>query len=141
MRERVSMNEYVAATLAESRRLAKEATKRLKAERAALERQRRADEAECQERIASADQRLAEVAGEFGRLTNGEVSGAHVVTALAEFDAVWAALKCSEQAEILNFLIESVEYCGESGDVAITFHPTGIRAIASSVKQHEETAA
>jgi site-specific DNA recombinase len=150
----------VAATLAESRQLANEATKRLKAERAALERQRRADDgeirrltaagakngelarlAECQERIDSADRRLAEIAREFTRLVNEDFAESDVAAALSEFDAAWAALKCSEQVEILNLLLERVDFHGDSGDVAITFHPTGLRAMATQVHQNEETAA
>ena len=150
----------VAATVAESRRLAIEATKRLKAERAALERQRRADEAdvrylatipakngelarlvETQERIAASDRRLIEIAHELARLTNEEISDAEVATALAEFDAVWVALKYSEQVETLNLLIERVDYNGRKGNVAIVFQPIGLKALAAQVGEPEETAA
>ena len=82
----------VAATLAESRRLAQEATKRLKAERAALERQRRADEAELRRLAATAakngelarladvprtdrrpDRRLIEIERKLASLANEEI--------------------------------------------------------------------
>jgi site-specific DNA recombinase len=150
----------VSATLAESRRLANEATKRLKAEGAALERQPRADEAEvrrlaaspakngelahlvkCQERIATANSRLTQIKDESARLANGEISEAVAATALTEFDAIWAALKCSEQVKILNLLIERVEYDGSTGNMAITFQSTGLKALSAQFEHHEETAA
>ena len=97
--------------MAESRRLADEAIGRLKRERAALERQRRANEAELrelaatpaqngelaklaqfQERAAATERRLAEVGDEVSRWTNHDISESDVSHALAEFDTLWAAL-------------------------------------------------
>ena len=94
----------VAATWAKSRRLADKAIGRLKRERAALERQRRANEAELhqlaakpaqngelaklaqfQERAAATEHRLAEVGDEVSRWTNHDISESDVSHALAEW--------------------------------------------------------
>jgi site-specific DNA recombinase len=64
-----------------------------------------------------------------------------ISTGVSEFDAVWAALTPKEQARVLALLIERVDYDGKSGNVAITFHPTGIKTLASEVSEPEETAA
>ena len=144
----------VAATLAETRRQSKEAGKRLGKERTALERQRRADEAELrrlapkpatdselarlvevQERIAKAHRRLADVDAELARLAEAEIDDAEVAAALADFDAVWEALKPREQARVLELLIERVEHDGEDGSIEITFRPTGIKALAGELEE------
>ena len=150
----------VAATWAQSRRLADEAIGRLKRERAALERQRRADEAELRELVAKPDQngelaklaqvqersaaterRLAEVGDDVSRWTNHDVSESDVSHALAEFDSLWAALTPCKQVQVLTLLIEQVDFDGQHCNIDITFRPTGIKTLACGVAQHEETAA
>ena len=150
----------VAATWAESRRLADEAIARLKRERAALDRQRRADEgelgklagaaagngeaarlADVQERLGAAERRLADIQDELGRLIDQNTDEDDVAAALAEFDAVWAALKPNEQARVLELLIERVQYDGQAGNVAITFRPSGIKTLSAETAEPEETAA
>jgi site-specific DNA recombinase len=150
----------VAATLAESRRLAGEAVQRLKRERSALVRQRRADEAELrelaakpaqngelaelakvQERVGATERRLAEVGDEVSRWTNHDISESDVSHALAEFDTLWAALTPREHVQVLTLLIEQVDFDGQHGNIDITFRPAGIKTLACGVAEHEETAA
>jgi site-specific DNA recombinase len=150
----------VAATLAELRRLAQDGIKRLKSERAALERQRRVDEAEltklaaagarngelarmaqAEERIFATQARINEIGDEIGRLVFADISEDQVAAALGEFESVWGALTPQEQTRVFALLIERVDHDGESGNVAITFHPTGLRKFADQVTVHEETAA
>jgi site-specific DNA recombinase len=149
-----------AATLAESRRLTHDGIKRLKAERAALERQRRADDAErrklaaggaqngelrrmaeIEERSLTAERRIAEIGDEIAGLVATDVSEDQVVAALGEFEAVWGTLTPTEQARVLALLIERVEHDGKDGCVEITFQPTGLKSLAAQVYTHEETAA
>ena len=107
----------VAATVAETRRQADEAVKRLKRERAALERQRRVDEAalaqlplandlarlaEVHERLGAAEQRFTEICEELGRLARDGMSEEDVASAVAEFDKVWEALTPREQTRVLQ---------------------------------------
>jgi site-specific DNA recombinase len=149
----------VAATLAESQRLADESIKRLKTERAALERQRRADEAQLRElaadgdnsasfvrmaevqvRAATTDFRLAEVEGELAATLSTNIGDDEVAAALNEFDGVWSTLVPKEQSRVLALLIERIDFDGARGDITITFHPLGHKALAIEVG-HEETAA
>lgn len=65
--------------------------------------------------------------------TNGNadhITDAAVARALAEFDGVWTALTPREQTRLVELLVETVEYDGGVGTVAITFHPAGIRALS-----------
>jgi site-specific DNA recombinase len=150
----------VAATLAELRRQSKKAVERLRRERTALDRQRRADEAEMcrlaatpvtngklahlaevQERIGVAARRVTELEDELARLTASEIDDSEVSAALADFDSVWGALTPREQARVPELLIERVDHDGERGHVSITFRPTGIKALAGELSDYEEAAA
>jgi site-specific DNA recombinase len=152
--------ELVAATVAESRRLVQVGVKRLKAERAALERQRQADDAELarlvatgaqnddlgrmaqvQGRVGGAERRMTEIEDELASLLAADITEKEVASALGEFDAVWAALTPKEQARVLALLIERIDHDGRAGTVEITFHPIGVKTLAANVTGHEETAA
>jgi site-specific DNA recombinase len=62
--------------------------------------------------------------------------------ALAAFDPVWALLTPLEQGRLVSLLVQQVNYDGSTGNVAITFHPTSIRALADELthKQRELSA-
>ena len=150
----------VAATVAESRRLVQDGIKRLKAERAALERQRRGDEAELrklaavgaqncelarmaevEERNLAAERRITEIGDEIARLVANDVTEDQVVAVLGEFEAVWGTLTPKEQTRVLALLIERVDHDGKDGSVEITFHSAGVKALAAQAASQEETAA
>lgn len=150
----------VAATVAESRRLVQMGVKRLKAERAAIERQRPADDAELaglaaagahngngarldqvQERIGLAERRRTEIDDEQAKLMAADVSEKQVAAALGEFDAVWSALTPTEQSRVLALLIERVDHYGKAGSVEIKFYPAGLKEFGNGVITDTEDAA
>lgn len=53
--------------------------------------------------------------------------------ALSLWDAVWGALTLKEQARVTALLVERVTYDGTMGSAALTFRPSGIRALAEEV--------
>jgi len=150
----------LAATLAESRRQAEEAIQGLQRERAALDRQRRDDEAEerrlavsagangdrvtrladVQERLRLADRRLTEINEELVSLSGNLVDEQDVADALADYDGIWAALAPREQSRVLELLIERVDCDGRGGNVSVTFRPTGIKELAAELAEEEEAA-
>lgn len=97
--------------------------------------------AEIQERIGVAERRLSEIEDERTRLATQDITAELVAAALGEFDAVWGTLTPKEQARVLALLIERVDHDGTSGNVAITFNPTGLKVLGGPVAQHEESAA
>jgi site-specific DNA recombinase len=150
----------VTATVAESRRLVRDGIKGLKAERVALERQRRADLAELarlaesgvengdlahisqtQERLELGDRRLSEIQDELARLLPMEITEEQVAAALDEFDGVWASTAPKEQTRVLELLIERIDHDGVARSIEITFHPTGLKALAAQLETQKETAA
>jgi site-specific DNA recombinase len=98
--------------------------------------------ADIQERIRVAERRLAEVNEQLEGLARTLVDEHEVAEALAAFEPVWETLTPQEQARLIHLLVECVDYDGSQKQVSITFHPTGIRALADELaaRQKEKSA-
>ncbi|MEX0716600.1 MAG: recombinase family protein [Planctomycetaceae bacterium] len=134
-------------TLEHARKEIEETIRRLDAEREALQRQVRRDEAESrklslavdphavdrladlQVRVRNSERRMTEIHEELLGLRHELVDESEVATALARFDPVWECLAPREQARILALLIERIDYDGPNGRVSITFRPTGLSGL------------
>jgi site-specific DNA recombinase len=90
--------------------------------------------ADLQDRVRSAEQRLAEVREQRIAADRGAVDEEDLAAALSLFDPVWDALVPKEQARVLRLLVERVGFDGRSGSLAITFRPSGIKALAQEVE-------
>ncbi|MBI3865342.1 MAG: recombinase family protein [Planctomycetia bacterium] len=97
--------------------------------------------ADLQERIRLAERRSTEVENEVAGLRAQLVDEADVAQALAAFDPVWNELSLREQSRLLHLLIEQVDYDGRTGDISITFHPTGIKTLADELAEKQESVA
>lgn len=86
--------------------------------------------ADIQERVQTAERRLSELRDERERLQRDQIDEAEAAQALASFDPLWETLSTREQARLLQLLIERVDYDGRDGTISITFHPSGIKALA-----------
>ena len=144
-------------TLAECRRQREEVIGKLEVEKRTLDRELRRHNAELremagsgerdgvalarmadvQDRIRTARQRATEVSEQIAALSRELVDAREVGEACALFDPLWETLTAREQARILHLLIERVDYDGENGTVAITFHPTGIRTLSDELNREE----
>ena len=51
-------------------------------------------------------------------------------TALAAFEPLWDTLVTRERVRLLRLVVEKIAYDAASGDVAITFRPGGLQALA-----------
>jgi site-specific DNA recombinase len=94
--------------------------------------------ADLQEQMARAESRLAEVRRQMADQEAGGVDEAGLSAAFADFDRVWNALSPREQAEALSLLVARVEYDAAESTIAVTFQPSGIKALALN---HQEDAA
>jgi site-specific DNA recombinase len=86
-----------------------------------------------QERIRSAEVRAQAIDAEVQALGRGQMHEDEVGQALADFDPIWETLSPHEQARIVHLLVERVDYDGAANTVSITFHPTGIQALADEI--------
>lgn len=87
-------------------------------------------QADFQERVQTAERRLSELSDERERLGRDLIDEDDAARALASFDPVWETLSPREQARLLQLLIERIDYDGRDGTISITFHPSGIKALA-----------
>ncbi|MCC7409992.1 MAG: recombinase family protein [Phycisphaeraceae bacterium] len=148
----------LAATLAQARKQSQAGLEALQVERRRLERElaqhgaevrRLIDEpgfstngsggaaarlADLQDRIRVAEQRATEVREQIIALSEKIVDEAELARALSLFDPVWDSLSPGEQARVLHLLVENVTYDGAAGSLAITFRPTGIKALAEELE-------
>ncbi|NLY01558.1 MAG: recombinase family protein [Rhodopirellula sp.] len=88
--------------------------------------------AELHERLREAEQRLSELRDQSERARRGVVTKAEVDSALEAFTPLWDALSPREQARVLQLLIQRVDYDGENGKIAVTFHTNGIRTLGQN---------
>ena len=87
-------------------------------------------QADLQVRMQSIEGRLSELSDERERLQRDLIDEAAAASALGAFDPVWETLSPREQARLLQLLIERIDYDGREGAISITFHPSGIKALA-----------
>jgi site-specific DNA recombinase len=98
--------------------------------------------AEVQGRVEMAERRSARALEGLHAARQALVDEQEVAHSLARFDPVWEALPSREQGQVLRLLVERIDYDGREGAVSITFHPTGIKALADRLagEQQEQTA-
>ena len=86
-----------------------------------------------QERIRAAEERALAIDEEVRSLDQGQLHEDEVGQALADYESVWEALSPREQVRIVELLVERVDYDGAAQTVSITFHPSGIKALADEI--------
>jgi site-specific DNA recombinase len=98
--------------------------------------------ADLQERIATVEGRVQKVRAQIQGAYQDLLDEDQAATALSLFDPVWAMLSPGEQARVVGLLVQRVDYDGAKGKLSITFHPTGIKALADELAEHhkEQTA-
>ncbi len=95
--------------------------------------------AEVNEQVQKAERKATELREREVALAVRHVDPEQVRLALASFTPVWDQLAPKEQARVLRLLVETVAYDGKAGTIAVTFHPSGIKALAN--EQLHEVAA
>src|SRR5205807_101130 len=94
--------------------------------------------AELQERSRAAAQQLVKVKEDTHALRQRRLDEDEVAAALEQFGPVWEELTPREQARLVELLVAKVDYDGQAGKVAITFHPPGIKTLADELTGNEE---
>lgn len=94
--------------------------------------------ADLHERIAWAESQLLLLRSRNADVERQRIDAIDVAAAFADFDNVWANLTSREQAHVLELLVARVEFDAADSTVAMTFHPSAIKALA---KGNQEEAA
>jgi site-specific DNA recombinase len=90
--------------------------------------------ADLEDQIRAGENRLSEIAIDAAALGDGRIDDSDVAAALGRFDETVEALTPVERARLVELLVERVAYNREKGTIAITFRPTGIKAISEEAK-------
>jgi site-specific DNA recombinase len=94
--------------------------------------------ADLHERIGTVETRVRQIREQIKGITDRLIPEDEATKALSAFDPVWETLTPNEQAKVIELLVEKVEYDGRDGKVAVTFHPTGIKALADELAERIE---
>jgi site-specific DNA recombinase len=94
--------------------------------------------ADLHERIGSVETRVRQIREQVKAVTDRLIPEEEATKALSAFDPVWETLTPNEQAKVIELLVERIEYDGRDGKVTVTFHPTGIRALADELAERIE---
>jgi len=86
--------------------------------------------ADLHERIARGEQHLAQVRNRVGEIERQQIDAGDVAAAFADFDNVWNALSSREQAQVISLLVARIEFDVSDSTIAISFHPSAIKALA-----------
>lgn len=78
-------------------------------------------------RIKQAETAIAAKQTQLGTLRSEQIEEPEIIAAFQDFDDLWSSLKPDEQHRIIDMLIESVCYDGQSEDIEITYRPSGMR--------------
>ena len=91
--------------------------------------------AELDGRAGQIEQRLTAIAEALAAIDRAQIEPDDVAKALAAFDPVWDALVPRERANILQLLLERVDYDGRGGAVELIFRPAGIASLAADAER------
>jgi site-specific DNA recombinase len=94
--------------------------------------------AELQERIALVEGRVRKAREQIHALRERMLGEDEAATAWSLFDPLWGTLSPAEQSRVVGLLVERVDYDGAQGKVTISFHPTGVRALADELASRAE---
>jgi site-specific DNA recombinase len=85
---------------------------------------------ELDERAAQVNARRAEIRQSLAAAESGAFAREDIEAALAMFVPVWEALQTHERTRILRLLIDHIDYDGVGSELAINFHPLGVKLLA-----------
>jgi site-specific DNA recombinase len=84
---------------------------------------------ELQSRIDVASDRLKAIEHERQTLQDQSIDNADVRQLLAGLEELWDTIQPREQVRLTSLLVDRVDFDGVAGDVAITFHDSGIQSL------------
>ncbi len=127
-------------TVKESRTQVAQSLKELKQEKRRLVRElarlrKSPKDATFAEQLLETEQRATKVEEQIISLERQLIDAKDVARACSAFDPVWNTLTSTEQSRLIHLLVERVEFDGEAGAVSITFHPTGIKDLATELEE------
>ena len=100
------------------------------APRAAVDSRATDELAGLQDGMRLAEQQITDINEQIIKARQRMLDGDELAGAVEAFDPLWETLKPGEQTRLIRLLVERVEYDGTDETISVTFHPTGIKALA-----------
>lgn len=91
--------------------------------------------ADLHDQIGQFERRLAEIEGQIAGQEGDLITDSEVAAALRDFDGVWTALSPKEQIRLINLLVSRVEFDARESTIETSFHPSGIKALATGASE------
>ena len=82
-----------------------------------------------QEELQKAEEALLEANRQIVALEERLVDEDELVGAFEVFEPMWDRMLPDERTRLIHLLVQGVEYDGEGGEIAITYHPGGMTAM------------
>ncbi len=86
-----------------------------------------AEYSEIQDQIRDMEQRVSDLRDQIATQSSLVIDEAAVRKSLSDFDAVWKALSPDERAGAMQQIVEAISYDGQTQELSISYHPTGIK--------------
>ncbi len=90
--------------------------------------------ADVTDQVGQSERRLSEIEGQIAESQRDLVTESDVAAAFADFDNLWKALVPREQVRLINLLVHRVEFDAADSSIEISFHPSGINALATGTE-------
>jgi site-specific DNA recombinase len=90
---------------------------------------------ELQTRIDAAEDRLKSIELEQQSLKDQSIDTADVRRILGSFEGLWETIQPRDQVCLVKLLIDRVDFDGVAGNVAITFHDTGLQSLSAGERE------
>ena len=91
--------------------------------------------------VATMDRRIAEIDLELASTKAGALDEGRLTSAMKQFTPIWDLLFPMEQERLIQLIVDRVEFSGKGADVAISYRPTGLMALAGEITEPEEATA
>jgi site-specific DNA recombinase len=91
---------------------------------------------EIQSRLETADRRSQQITSDLAAIEAQRIDDEQIKEVLIGFDNLWQTLPPKEQVRLVRLIVESVSFDGPRGNVAITFHPTGLKTLTENQLEH-----
>ena len=87
---------------------------------------------ELTKRIAKTESRIEQVNGELAVSNARRLQRQDIEEVLSDFDHLWKLLRPKERAQLLGLLIARVEFDRDESTLAVSYHPTAIKALVEA---------
>ncbi len=92
--------------------------------------------ARLQEELIAIEKEIGDVNRQIVEIEKRSVDKDELTGAMEAFEPMWHRLKADEKTRLVHLLVQCIEYDGANDEIAITYHPAGLKALAELETAH-----